>query len=132
MNINIPISVGELLDKLSILEIKQEKIDDTKKLKNINFEYDVLKELSREIKNKDEETFESLYTQLLEVNNKLWEIEDSIRVLEVEKRFDKDFISLARSVYFTNDERFKIKNEINKFYNSGVIEEKEYIEYDSN
>ena len=92
MNINIPISVGELLDKLSILEIKQEKIDDTKKLKNINFEYDVLKELSREIKNKDEETFESLYTQLLEVNNKLWEIEDSIRVLEVEKRFDKDSI----------------------------------------
>tara|TARA_B110000444_G_scaffold152793_1_gene142975 strand:+ start:745 stop:1137 length:393 start_codon:yes stop_codon:yes gene_type:complete len=129
MNINIPISVGELLDKLSILEIKQEKIDDTKKLKNINFEYDVLKELSREIKNKDEETFESLYTQLLEVNNKLWEIEDSIRVLEVEKRFDKDFISLARSVYFTNDDRFDLKNKINEHFGSEVAEEKQYIEY---
>ena len=129
MNINIPISVGELLDKLSILEIKQEKIDDTKKLKNINFEYDVLKELSREIKNKDEETFESLYTQLLEVNNKLWEIEDSIRVLEVEQRFDKDFISLARSVYFTNDDRFDLKNKINEHFGSEVAEEKQYIEY---
>ena len=129
MNINIPISVGELLDKLSILEIKQEKIDDIKKLKNINFEYDVLKELSREIKNKDEETFESLYTQLLEVNNKLWEIEDSIRVLEVEKRFDKDFISLARSVYFTNDDRFDLKNKINEHFGSEVAEEKQYIEY---
>ena len=129
MNINIPISVGELLDKLSILEIKQEKIDNTKKLKNINFEYDVLKELSREIKNKDEETFESLYTQLLEVNNKLWEIEDSIRVLEVEKRFDKDFISLARSVYFTNDDRFDLKNKINEHFGSEVAEEKQYIEY---
>ena len=129
MNINIPISAGELLDKLSILEIKQEKIKDIKKLKNINFEYDALKELSTGIKSKDVETFESLYTQLLEVNNKLWEIEDSIRVLEVEKRFDKDFISLARSVYFTNDDRFDLKNKINEHFGSEVAEEKQYIEY---
>ena len=129
MNINIPISAGELLDKLSILEIKQEKINDTKKLKNINFEYDTLKDLSTAIKSKDVETFESLYTQLLGVNNKLWEIEDSIRVLEVEKRFDEDFISLARSVYFTNDDRFDLKKKINEHFGSEVAEEKQYIEY---
>tara|TARA_B100000902_G_C27236097_1_gene877490 strand:- start:902 stop:1294 length:393 start_codon:yes stop_codon:yes gene_type:complete len=129
MNINIPISIGELLDKLSILEIKKEKIDNLEKLKNINFEYDALKELSLSIKKKDEHTFDSLYAKLLEVNNKLWEIEDNIRVLEVKKRFDEKFISLARSVYFTNDDRFDLKKKINEHFGSEVAEEKQYIEY---
>jgi|TARA_B110000914_G_C15514142_1_gene472417 hypothetical protein len=129
MNINIPISAGELLDKLSILEIKKEKIDNPEKLKNINFEYDALKELSISIKELDEQIFNTLYTQLLEVNNKLWKIEDDIRVLEVKKRFDEKFISLARSVYFTNDDRFDLKKKINEHFGSEVAEEKQYIEY---
>jgi hypothetical protein len=129
MNINIPISAGELLDKLSILEIKKEKIDNPEKLKNINFEYDALKELSISIKEMDEQIFNTLYTQLLEVNNKLWKIEDDIRVLEVKKRFDEKFISLARSVYFTNDDRFDLKKKINEHFGSEVAEEKQYIEY---
>ena len=132
MKVEIEVSFGELLDKLSILEIKSTKITDPNKLKNINNELSKLKKISKKIKEQNAEKFELFYMELLETNNKLWTIEDEIRICEKNNNFDNTFIKLARDVYFTNDERFKIKNEINKFYNSGVIEEKEYIEYDSN
>ena len=129
MNIEIPISTGELLDKLSILEIKKDKVKDSTKLKNINHEYDLLSNLSKNLKEKDEKSFNSLYEEILKVNKKLWDIEDKIRILESEKRFDEEFISIARSVYFINDDRFDIKKKINETFGSEVAEEKEYIEY---
>tara|TARA_B100001029_G_scaffold167061_1_gene159963 strand:+ start:5749 stop:6141 length:393 start_codon:yes stop_codon:yes gene_type:complete len=129
MNIEIPISTGELLDKLSILEIKKDKVKDSTKLKNINHEYDLLSNLSKNLKEKDEKSFNSLYEEILKVNKKLWDIEDKIRILESEKRFDEEFILVARSVYFINDDRFDIKKKINETFGSDVAEEKEYIEY---
>ena len=129
MNIEIPISTGELLDKLSILEIKKDKVKDSTKLKNINHEYDLLSNLSENLKEKDEKSFNSLYEEILKVNKKLWDIEDKIRILESEKRFDEEFILVARSVYFINDDRFDIKKKINETFGSDVAEEKEYIEY---
>ena len=129
MNIEIPISTGELLDKLSILEIKKDKVKDLTKLKNIKHEYDLLNNLSLSLKEKDEKNFNSLYGEILNVNKKLWDIEDRIRILEAEQRFDEEFISVARSVYFINDERFDIKKKINETFGSDVAEEKEYIEY---
>ena len=129
MNIEIPISTGELLDKLSILEIKKDKVKDSTKLKNINHEYDLLSNLSKNLKEKDEKSFNSLYEEILKVNKKLWDIEDKIRILESEKRFDEEFILVARSVYFINDDRFDIKKKINETFGSNVAEEKEYIEY---
>lgn len=129
MNIEIPISTGELLDKLSILEIKKDKVKDPTKLKNIKHEYDLLSNLSLSLKEKDEKNFNSLYGEILNVNKKLWDIEDRIRILEAEQRFDEEFISVARSVYFINDDRFDIKKKINETFGSDVAEEKEYIEY---
>ncbi|OUU49218.1 MAG: hypothetical protein CBC28_01890 [Flavobacteriaceae bacterium TMED68] len=129
MNIQIPISTGELLDKLSILEIKKDKVKDSAKLKNINHEYDLLINLSKNLKDKDEKSFNSLYEEILKVNKKLWDIEDKIRILESEKKFDEEFISVARSVYFINDDRFDLKKKINETFGSDVAEEKEYIEY---
>ena len=129
MNIEIPISTGELLDKLSILEIKKDKVKDLTKLKNIKHEYDLLSNLSLSLKEKDEKSFNSLYGEILNVNKKLWDIEDRIRILEAEQRFDEEFISVARSVYFINDDRFDIKKKINETFGSDVAEEKEYIEY---
>ncbi len=129
MKVEIEVSYGELLDKLSILEIKSTKITDPDKLKNVNNELTKLKKISKKIKGQNGEKFDFFYSKLLETNNKLWTIEDEIRICEKNNNFDNTFVKLARDVYFTNDERFKIKNEINEFYNSGVIEEKEYIKY---
>jgi len=129
MNIEIPISIGELLDKLSILEIKKHKVKDPIKLKNINHEYDLLSNLSKVLKEKDEKSFNSLFEEILKVNKKLWDIEDKIRILESEKRFDEEYISVEKSVYFINDDRFEIKKKINEAFGSDVAEEKEYIEY---
>ena len=84
---------------------------------------------SKNLKEKDEKSFNSLYEEILKVNKKLWDIEDKIRILESEKRFDEEFILVARSVYFINDDRFDIKKKINETFGSDVAEEKEYIEY---
>jgi len=130
MNIDIPVSYGELLDKLSILEIKKNKITSNSKLNNINFEFNKLNELAKKLKDINQEKFENFYLQLLETNTELWEIEDNIRILEKEKNFGEEFIQLARDVYYTNDKRFNIKSEINSFFGSDVVEEKEYIEYE--
>jgi len=122
------ISVGELLDKISILEIKQEKIKDDKNLKFINDEYNVLKtELNKNIKNDDK--LNNLFNSLKEINSKLWVIEDDKRMCEKNKDFGEKFIKLSRDVHFLNDERAKIKLEINNHTGSKIKEIKEYTNY---
>ena len=117
-----PISIGELIDKLTILEIKKEKMKD-KKLTNVEIELKYIKEI---IEKKDLEVNIILLKNLKKVNMILWEIEDQIRIKESKKEFDKDFIELAISVYKQNDLRSSIKKEINLKYNSEIIEEKSY------
>ncbi len=126
MEINASISVGELIDKITILEIKLQKIKDPKKLENINIELDTLNQHFTEIKN---ENLSQLKNNLKEVNLKLWQIEDDIRVCEKNQNFDKNFIELARSVYITNDQRFEIKNSINELFSSEIKEVKSYEQY---
>ena len=123
--INAPISIGELIDKITILEIKKNKLQNSK-LEN------VLKELSflRKIMEKHKiEITDDLFTQLKEINLTLWDIEDQIRIKEKNKEFDNIFIELARSVYFNNDKRAEIKKSINRLFNSEITEEKFYSEY---
>jgi hypothetical protein len=122
----IDISIGELVDKVTILSIKRDKIKDPQKLKNISKEYDLLEKAMLECGiNKDSVYF----SRLKEVNSRLWDIEDQIRIKESQQQFDKEFIKLARSVYFENDERAAIKKEINIKFASELIEEKEYVNY---
>ena len=128
MRIEIPVSFGELIDKLTILEIKKSKITDNEKLKNIQLEFELLNK-KYQTKLKDTKELQVFYDALLEVNHKLWKIEDKIRILENNKEFNEEFINLARSVYKLNDERFAIKNEINKTFDSEIQEQKEYENY---
>jgi hypothetical protein len=122
------ISVGELLDKISILEIKQANIKDQSKLEIINKEHASLKDaLDKNVKITDE--INSLYEKLKNINTKLWGIEDSKRDCERRKDFGEEFIQLARSVYIENDTRAKIKNEINKLSGSNISEVKSYDKY---
>lgn len=114
MKITIPISVGELLDKISILQIKSQYTDNI----YVSKELDILIEIAKENKVFDFKYFD----QLLEVNQKLWKIEDELRVFERSQNFGDDFVHLARSVYITNDKRSSIKNEINQKYNSSYRE----------
>ena len=124
----VEVSVGELLDKISILEIKKEKIKDTEKLRFINNEYNVLKD--QFIKNvKSDEKLDSLFKFLKEINNKLWVIEDDKRLCEKNSDFGDEFIKLSRDVHFLNDERAKIKLEINNHTGSKIKEIKEYTSY---
>jgi hypothetical protein len=124
----VEVSVGELLDKISILEIKQEKIKDPNKLKFIDSEYSILKEqLKNNIESSDK--LNELYKSLKEINSKLWVIEDDKRLCEKEKKFDEKFIRLSRDVHFLNDERAKIKLDINNLMNSNIKEIKEYTDY---
>jgi len=128
MGINIEISLGELLDKITILEIKSSKIKKDNKLKNVNFE---LYYLNSYLKTIDiDNDIKNLKNQLYKINKKLWEIEDRIRIHEKNKNFNNEFIELARSVYMVNDERAQVKREINTIYSSEFIEEKEYVEYE--
>ena len=123
--INAPISIGELVDKITILEIKKNKLQNSK-LEN------VLKELSflRKLMEKHQiEITDDLFTQLKEINLTLWNIEDQIRIKEKNKEFDNIFIELARSVYFKNDKRAEIKKRINQLSNSEITEEKSYADY---
>ena len=122
----IDASIGEVVDKLTILDIKLEKMTDQQKLKNIRKEHELLeKELSKiKITSNSAE-----FKNLREVNERLWEIEDKIRIKEAKKEFDEGFVKLARSVYFENDKRAEIKREINLKYGSELVEEKEYVRY---
>ena len=124
----VEVSVGELLDKISILEIKSEKIKDSEKLNFINDEYKILQDqLNTNIKNYSE--IESLYNSLKEINSKLWVIEDDKRLCEKNSDFGEKFIKLSRDVHFLNDERAKLKLEINNKTGSKIKEIKEYTKY---
>jgi hypothetical protein len=123
----IEVSHGEIVDKLTILQIKKENITDPDKLDNIVKEHEYL--LSVVENDLGISTDSDDYLRLLEINKNLWDIEDDIREKERKKEFDEDFIGLARSVYFTNDSRSKIKKEINLKYSSGFTEEKSYHPY---
>lgn len=125
----IDISIGELVDKVTILSIKLEKVKDSAKLENIRKEYNILLKPMEEcgIKTDSEE-----FTGLKAVNLQLWEIEDEIRIKEYNQEFDQKFIELARSVYFKNDDRAAAKKDINIKYNSELVEEKEYVDYKNN
>lgn len=125
--ITIPVSVGELIDKLSILHVKQMKINNPEKLEYVNKEFELLYNFSSVYLNNEEIT--KLYHKLVKTNLELWEIEDMLRVIETEKIFDSKFIELARNVYHTNDKRFKLKNEINERTSSEIREVKEYVKY---
>jgi hypothetical protein len=124
---NIEVSHGEIVDKLTILQIKKENINDPIKLDNIVKEYDYLLSIVENDLGISTESPE--YLELLSINKELWVIEDDIRDKERVKEFDDDFIKLARSVYYTNDVRAKIKKEINLKYSSGFVEEKSYQSY---
>ena len=128
MSIKIELSVGELLDKISILQIKAERIDDPSKVKNINKELDVLMSLWNDSPYSDT-NLSSEINELKNINEALWDIEDKIRDKERNQLFDKDFVELARSVYFTNDKRAEIKRIINGKTGSELIEEKSYSDY---
>ena len=124
----VEVSVGELLDKISILEIKQEKIKDPEKLKFINDEHDILKDqLDKNVKS--DEKLNTLFQSLKDINAKLWVIEDDKRQCEKEKDFTEKFIKLSRDVHFLNDDRAKIKLEMNNLTGSKIKEIKEYTSY---
>lgn len=125
--INVPISIGEMIDKLSILQVKKTKVQDEKKLEFINKEFELLYNLSSTFLNNVE--IEVIYHELVKVNSALWDVEDNLRIFESEKKFDDEFITLARKVYFTNDERFRLKNEINLISKSEIREVKDYVKY---
>ncbi len=124
----VEVSVGELLDKISILEIKKEKIKDLEKLKFINDEYSVLKyQLNKNVKS--DEKLSELFNSLKEINSKLWVIEDNKRLCEKNSDFGEKFIKLSRDVHFLNDDRAKIKLEVNNHTGSKIKEIKEYTSY---
>ncbi len=124
----VEVSIGELLDKISILEIKQGKIKDPEKLKFINNEHSILKyQLEKNVRSDDK--LNTLYQSLKEINAKLWVIEDDKRQCEKEKNFGEKFVKLSRDVHFLNDDRAKIKLEINNHTGSTIKEIKEYTNY---
>ena len=127
MLINTPISLGELVDKVSILIIKKKNISDSIKLTHVTKELDFLQKTLKEYISEDK--INKFIQELININSKLWKIEDDIRECERKKIFDQTFIDLARSVYFTNDERAKVKNDINKTFGSELVEVKSYEEY---
>ena len=122
------ISAGELLDKISILEIKLEKIKDKNSQEEIKKEYKILKEIQNS-SIKFNGKINELFNSIKEVNIKLWNIEDELRICEKNKDFGKNFIELAREVYFNNDKRSKIKSEMNKILGSNIREVKQYANY---
>lgn len=125
--LSVPVSIGELIDKLSILQVKKIKVTNPDKLVFINKEYDLLYEMSSEfLQRKD---ILQIYDDLINTNLKLWEVEDELRVIESTKNFDETFTELARSVYYTNDDRFRLKDKINSLTNSEIKEQKDYKEY---
>ena len=127
MKVEVPI--GELLDKLTILELKLSNISNKEKLLNISKEYNELHPLSNKLFNKYGDPLKTLYFELSKINGELWKIEDDIRECERKKDFGKVFVSLARAVYFTNDKRSEVKKSINLLTESGFVEEKSYEDY---
>ena len=124
----IPISPGELLDKITILQIKSERISDATKVANVRTELGMLEQVWSDAV-EDDEQIRALSGELKSINEALWEIEDDIRDEERNKRFDDRFIELARAVYVTNDERANAKKKVNLHLNSSIVEEKSYQDY---
>ena len=122
------ISAGELLDKISILEIKLEKVEDTESLTEIKKEYEILTEV-KNLNIEKNEKLKPLLIELKKINQNLWDIEDKLRIFEKNKDFGEAFVKLARDVYFNNDERASIKSEINKTLGSNIREVKKYVKY---
>ena len=127
MIVNTPISLGDLIDKISILVIKEKKITDEKKNNLIREELTLLRKTLNEAANNN--SINNYLNQLIDVNSTLWKIEDEIRDCEKNKKFDQKFIELARSVYITNDKRAEIKLEINNKFGSKLVEVKSYVKY---
>ena len=125
----VEVSNGELLDKLSILELKLKNINDNKKLINIKNEHGGLSPLCNNLFDNYGDELRNLYVKLSEINAELWKIEDDIRKCEKNKEFSDEFIRLARAVYFTNDKRSDVKKSINLLTDSGFVEEKSYEDY---
>jgi len=128
MTIKVELAYGELLDKITILQIKSERISDAAKVANVNKELGLLNNLWQ-VDKKSSVDVSSEFTALKDINEKIWDIEDDIRDKERAKEFDEKFIELARSVYFSNDKRAEIKREINMKLGSELIEEKSYSDY---
>lgn len=126
----VPVSPGELLDKITILEIKVQQIADTEKLRNVKTELELLNQAWEKTR-VDDSSIKLLKQSLRAVNQDLWSIEDRIRIKESQKNFDEGFIELARSVYLRNDRRAAIKKEINTLLGSVIVEEKSYASYQS-
>jgi len=129
MKINIPVSAGELVDKLTILDIKIENIKDKNKISNIKYEKTHLQHLYEQKWYHKFVDVEALRDVLYQINRGLWAIEDAIRIKEKNKEFDEEFVKLARDVYKTNDKRFETKTKINKLTQSEIVEEKSYESY---
>jgi hypothetical protein len=127
--INVPISPGELIDKITILEIKIERMDDPKKVSNVKTELDLLEKVWQQSGYSREKTVSEKRAELKSINEKLWVIEDDLRLKESKSEFDSEFIELARSVYFSNDHRARVKKEINIGVGSDLVEEKSYQDY---
>lgn len=126
MNIECKVSLGELVDKISILKIKTQNISDETKVAHAQKEHDVLRAKLDQL---NLEGIEDLHDELIAINSELWKIEDDIREKERQKQFDEDFIDLARRVYITNDKRFDVKNKINSRFDSDIVEVKSYEKY---
>ena len=126
--IKVPVSPGEVLDKITILEIKSERISDPDKLTNVRRELGLLRETWGQCVENDE-TVQRIHAELKTINEALWVIEDDIRDKEFAKEFDQQFIDLARSVYVTNDQRANAKKELNLYLGSEIVEEKSYKDY---
>ena len=127
-NIKVPVSPGEVLDKITILEIKSERMEDRDKVANVRIELKLLQD-TWAANITDDDTIRGLHAQLKEINEALWEIEDDIRDKERVKEFDERFIELARAVYFTNDKRSEVKKKLNLHLGSQIVEEKSYQDY---
>tara|TARA_X000001036_G_scaffold439303_1_gene489941 strand:- start:30686 stop:31078 length:393 start_codon:yes stop_codon:yes gene_type:complete len=129
MTIDTPISYGEAIDKLTILEIKKVNISQKNQLENILNEHSLLTANLDKLKIENKNAFENFYEELLKVNSALWKVEDRLRIFEKDKIFNEEFISLARSVYKLNDQRYEIKKQINTYFESDIFEEKKYEDY---
>ena len=129
MKILVEISVGDLFDKITILNIKLKKITDSEKLINISKELEVLNEQSKKVNVSDKKALSDLTVKLQNINEELWDIENHKRECEAKKDFSESFIKLSRDVHFKNDIRAEIKKEINLLSNSNIVEEKEYSKY---
>ena len=125
----IEISTGELIDKLSILEIKLTHIKDSKKSTNVYKELETLNPYFQDLLDEYGENIKTFYLKISQINKTLWDIEDALREKEASEEFDEEFVELARSVYITNDQRAAVKKEINLFTNSELVEEKSYKDY---